>query len=146
MGITVVCTGDRNWDDAGVVDVALSDFLGQDVKYVLGDARGLDTLAREWCEKNEMEHEVFEAEWGKFGNFAGPVRNGLMLSQIPSRNSDHIVLAFHDNLKGSKGTRNCVRQALMLGFKVCLIKHDNPSGTEFTIHMLTFDTLYEEYS
>lgn len=57
--------------------------------------------------------EVFPADWKKYGRAAGPIRNNEMLDSDPD-----VVLAFHDSLETSKGTKHCVEQALKRGMTV----------------------------
>lgn len=45
-----------------------------------GGARGIDTWAGEWAEKREdASVVVVEADWGRYGRAAGPLRNGVMV-------------------------------------------------------------------
>ncbi len=50
------------------------------------------------------------ANWDQYHRAAGPLRNREMLKEAPD-----IVLAFHDDLSQSKGTRDMVNQALKAG-------------------------------
>lgn len=74
---------------------------------IVGDANGIDKLIRISCNKLKIPCEVFIADWDKYGKMAGPIRNKLMLNENPD-----LVLAIHPNLKDSKGTMNCIKQAL----------------------------------
>ena len=55
----------------------------------------------------------FPAQWSKYGRAAGPLRNTQMLSE----GNPDIVLAFHDNIKRSRGTRNMIVQSLKVRFQ-----------------------------
>jgi phage baseplate assembly protein W len=46
----------------------------------------------------------FPADWNRYGVSAGPKRNRAMFRAI----EPHLVIAFHDDLKYSKGTRHMV--------------------------------------
>ena len=53
------------------------------------------------------------AEWDTFGKAAGPIRNGWMLKMEPD-----LVLAFHNDIRQSKGTANMVSIARKKGIEV----------------------------
>jgi hypothetical protein len=119
----VVITGDREWgeDRYGEVLNALArldpnpggDFV------VLGDARGVDTLARaalvELGFSEGRNYRIHYAEWGRYRGGAGPIRNTAMLDD---GGPDAEVWYFHDDLSRSKGTANCVEQANERGLVV----------------------------
>jgi hypothetical protein len=65
-----------------------------------GGASGADSLAGKWAGENGIPVEVFPAQWKKYGNSAGPIRNHQMLEEgLPD-----IVIAF----PGGKGTAHMV--------------------------------------
>lgn len=79
----------------------------------LGDARGVDTIAKDICMEIGIPFVVFVADWSKHGVSAGPIRNGEMLEVA------NTLIA----LPGGKGTANCVNQAKRKGIR--LIKWEN---------------------
>lgn len=113
----VAFTGDREWiADEPIREIVES--LPDTTLFVLGDARGLDTEAKEVCEELGRPFIVEEAHWALLGKYAGHERNGRMLDHLEEGDR---VFAFHDNLDGSKGTKNCVKQALDRGMQVCSV-------------------------
>jgi hypothetical protein len=60
----------------------------------------------------------FPADWDLHGKAAGPIRNRQMLLAKPE-----IVIAFHDDLDSSKGTKDMVKIAKRTGVKVKLARH-----------------------
>ena len=73
---------------------------------------------------------VFEADWDKYGPWAGPTRNTQML-KTPGVN---LLVAF-PGAGESRGTRNCISQARGLGipvaeFPVSTPSQEQESGTE----------------
>lgn len=80
---------------------------------VHGAARGADSLSGEVAEELGCTVEVYPADWLKYGKAAGPIRNKQMLDTGPD-----VVLAFHDDLENSKGTRHCVTEAEKRGLEV----------------------------
>lgn len=75
-----------------------------------GDAKGADRLAGQWARDRKIPLEVYPAEWKKYGNSAGPIRNQRMLEQ----GKPDLVIAFH----GSSGTANMISKAKAAGIKV----------------------------
>ena len=118
----VLVTGDRNWEDKFLVSVVLRGFqtISEDrfdeVFHVIqGGAKGADEAAREWCmSRPSVESVTVEAEWDKHGKAAGPLRNIKMFED----HDPEFVLAFHDDLESSKGTKHCVQEALKRGLVV----------------------------
>lgn len=72
-----------------------------------GGAPGADALSLEAAEAFDVCVQSFPAEWEKYGKAAGPIRNTQMLNE----GKPELVIAFHDDLQNSKGTRNMVQQA-----------------------------------
>lgn len=112
----VQITGDRNWTDRSVIEKALRVVMtetGHAPVVVHGAARGADSLSGEVAEELGCTVEVYPADWLKYGKAAGPIRNKQMLDTGPD-----VVLAFHDDLENSKGTRHCVTEAEKRGLEV----------------------------
>lgn len=76
-----------------------------------GNARGVDRTAAMWASIRDRSIRVcpVSAEWSKYGDRAGPIRNKNMLGQ-----DIDLVIAF----PGGKGTTNMVAQAQRAGVKV----------------------------
>ena len=120
-------TGDRNYEDQMGVWGTMAGVLAidPDAHWVLGDCpTGADKFALDACIKLDWSYEVHKADWARYRRGAGPKRNTAMLDR-----TDGGVLAFHTNIKRSKGTKDCVKQALARGLKVV------PCG--FHLHELT---------
>lgn len=102
--LTVVVTGGRDYSDATMVNEVLDALAPSHL--VLGDARGADTLAKEWAQSKTLQsYRVHAAHWDVHGKKAGPLRNKAMLDDA---GPDAIVVAF----AGGIGTEDCVKQAL----------------------------------
>ena len=103
----VLICGDRDWVDRDLIHSWIEQLQEWGVDSIIeGEARGADTIAREEAEKLGIEVEKFPAEWNRFGRAAGPIRNRQMLDENPD-----LVLAFHDHIEFSKGTRNTLTEA-----------------------------------
>jgi SLOG family YspA-like protein len=123
---TVLVTGDRNWSldnacQAEVIENLMKNYyeVGQPVRIVHGAARGVDSMADYYAVEYSLEVVRYPAEWDQYGRAAGPIRNRQMLDEKPN-----LVVAFHDDLRASKGTKDMVNQALKAGITVVHIMSD----------------------
>lgn len=72
-----------------------------------GEAKMVDTFAREWAESECVEVLECPADWENHGRAAGPIRNKEMLSYSPN-----LVVAISDvPILQTRGTRNMLHQA-----------------------------------
>lgn len=118
----LVC-GDRNWTDKETIRKFLLEYNPTVV--IEGEARGADSLAREVAEEEGIVVEKYPADWNTNGKAAGPIRNQQMLK----KGKPDMVLAFHDNLDKSKGTKHMITIAKKSGLRVFLIKHETNLGS-----------------
>lgn len=108
--------GDRNWNDIEyilTVMQVLQEVFG-DFTVIEGEANGADSISRECAIELGLLVEKYPADWNKFHRAAGPIRNQQMLTE---GNPDG-VLAFHNDLKSSKGTKNMVDISMKIGLPV----------------------------
>jgi YspA, cpYpsA-related SLOG family len=120
----ILACGDRNWTDREFLVEVLDGFGNQylwDFVLVHGAARGADTMADDWAKARDIPVESYPAHWEKYGKAAGPVRNEEML-----RLGIDLVIAFHDDIRHSKGTKHMVGIARNAGVPVKLIYHQGP--------------------
>ncbi len=126
---TILVTGGRDWPDpdrlAAVLDHAAG---GAQIRLLVGDCpTGADRHARAWAERHRVPAEVIPARWqqmkaeGKPRRAAGPLRNLTLLDRLDQAEGQRQVLAFHDDLGRSRGTRHCVTAARHRGYPVTLI-------------------------
>jgi hypothetical protein len=116
----LVC-GDRHWSDFKLVVEVLDGFANQylwDVVVIHGAAAGADTMAGDWADVRDVPVEVYPAQWDRYGKAAGPIRNQEMLAT-----GIDLVLAFHDDIRNSKGTKHMVNIARDAGIPVKLVYH-----------------------
>ena len=105
----VIVCGGRDFDDVALLrDSMESLLLPKKSLVIIGGCRGADKLAAEWARDRGYHEVVVPANWERYGNFAGPVRNAAMLKLEPD-----LVVAF----PGGKGTANMVKQARAAGVK-----------------------------
>jgi len=110
----ILFCGDRHWSNYKIICDVMAD-LDPDVDVVIeGGAKGADILAAAAADYFDIPVLTFPADWKKYGRAAGPVRNTQMLTE----GKPDMVLAFHDDIDSSKGTRNMVEQAKKKGIPV----------------------------
>lgn len=120
----ILICGDRNYKNRGRIRMTLLSLkkIYDKIEYMLeGGAKGADTLGNEVARELGFEVKTFPANWEKYGRAAGPIRNKEMLDQLEIGD---IILAFHDNFKDSKGTKNMVEIGTKKGIKTYLIGKD----------------------
>lgn len=89
-------------------------YIPYDVEMIVsGGARGADTLAQIWAEKNNVPIKVYYPEYDKYSRKAPLVRNRLIVE-----NSDE-VLAFWDGV--SRGTMYTINYARKLNKVVHIV-------------------------
>ena len=79
-----------------------------------GAEDGADKFAREWAEAHGMQPETYEADWTRYGNPAGPIRNEEMIRE----SRPDVCLGFPTPGEKNKGTRNCMSIARKAGVEV----------------------------
>lgn len=119
-------TGDRDWSDPELILAVLRSYGPGPHVVVEGEANGADKQSA-WA-ATELGHEVerHPARWYRidpktdnqyFFKGAGIERNIEMLEA----GRPDIVLAFHDNILRSRGTRHMVTASIMRGFRTLLV-------------------------
>jgi len=119
MAVVLIC-GDRNWNNFKVIeDFILT--LSKDTVIIEGDCRGADKISGYIARKHGLEVIPVPAKWNKYGKTAGPIRNQEMLDKYkPS-----LVVAFHNHIETSKGTKDMIERAINAGIKFKLIKENS---------------------
>lgn len=120
----VLVTGDRDWEDIALVAEKLEK-LPSGTIIVNGACRGADNICAAIAESLGFVLKTYPADWTKYGRGAGPIRNQMMIDK--EHRSDepiNLCLAFHDNIKASKGTRDMVTRAEKAKIPTTLIRHE----------------------
>lgn len=103
----VLVCGDRDWKDYWLIFQALQEIEDQ-IEYVIeGEARGADVMARVAAVWLGIPWLAFPARWDEFDRAAGPIRNEQMLRI----GRPTLVLAFHNNIRKSRGTKDMIHRA-----------------------------------
>lgn len=111
----VIICGDRNWTDEDKICKEINK-LPLYSWIIQGECSGADLLARKIALNLGYDVVGFPANWKKYGKKAGRIRNQRMLQTKPD-----LVIAFHSNLKNSKGTKHMVNIARRQDIKVRII-------------------------
>lgn len=126
----VLVTGDRNWrchDLARRVCARLKAKYGN-VVVIQGAADGVDYAFADAAFDLEMGVASFPAEWDRHGKGAGPKRNAEMVAS-----GADLCIAVHRFIRGSKGTRDCARQAIEAGIPTFLVKDNTGDPRRLTL-------------
>ena len=111
----ILICGDRNWFSQETIRHQLLRYDATQDIVIHGDASGADKLGAKAAELLGFTPDrvlAFPADWTKYGRAAGPIRNQQMIDQKPD-----VVLAFHDQIDKSKGTKNLILLAQQAGIK-----------------------------
>lgn len=121
MPYKVLITGDRNWPCLSLARRVVDRLKAKhgDIEIIHGAAKGVDTAFAVAAANAGAAFRAFHAEWGAYGPRAGPIRNQRMVDE-----GADVCLAFHSNLRWSKGTRDCVTRALKAGIPCWLVESD----------------------
>lgn len=110
----VLVCGSRHFNDYKLLKETLDGF---DITEVIeGEARGADTLARNYAEERKIHVRPFPADWNRHGKAAGPIRNKQMLVE----GQPELVIAFRG--PNSRGTQNMITQSRKAGLEVKVIE------------------------
>lgn len=112
----LVC-GDRNWKNKELIEKVLLNIVqskNESFLIIHGACRGADQLAGEVAEKLNINILEFPAQWNKYGNAAGPIRNQKMLDE----EKPDLVIAFHNNISQSKGTGDMIKRSKMANIPI----------------------------
>lgn len=109
----VIICGDREWSDYACVlshVKALVDLHGDGLVIAHGACRGADMLADRAAracgipDERIRQFPVTSDAWRTLGRKVGPLRNRRMLAEVVP----DFVLAFHNDIESSKGTKDMV--------------------------------------
>mgnify|MGYP001067196822 CR=1 FL=1 len=117
--IVLIC-GDRNWTDRKAIEDFINT-LPRGSVIVEGDCRGADRIAGAIGEAKGFHVYKFQANWSRYGKAAGPIRNEKMIVY----GKPDLVVAFHNDLSKSRGTRDMINRAKRHGIPYQVIKSDN---------------------
>lgn len=117
----VIVAGGRNFNDYALMKERLDHYfqnLNKDELVIIsGKASGADSLGERYAKENGIKIEGYPANWKRYGNAAGPIRNKQM---IVEGKADALV-AFWDNT--SRGTGGMIKLAEEHGLHVRVVRY-----------------------
>lgn len=128
MSERILVCGDRLWSDFDTVLKKLSEIQqSKGIEVVIeGEAEGADKIGAAAAVRLGIPVLKFPANWKKYGHNAGPMRNLEMLSE----GKPTLVLAFHDFIQNSKGTKHMVNAARNTSVPTEVIQSTRRSNNE----------------
>ncbi len=117
--IKLIIAGGRDFNRVLTLKREMLNYDTTSLEVVCGGAKGADTYGERWAKKNNVPIKYFLAEWDKYDNAAGYIRNRQMAEY-----GTHL-LAFWDG--ESRGTKNMIDTATELGLNVQIVMYNNRS-------------------
>lgn len=112
----VIIAGGRTITDYSLVLSALAESQFILTEIVSGMAPGVDTLAIQYAQENNLPLKEFHANWNLYGRSAGPRRNRQMAEYADA------LIAIWDG--ESRGTKNMIEEATKRGLRVFVKRID----------------------
>jgi hypothetical protein len=109
-----IIAGTRDFTDFELLERVLKEFEISEV--VCGMARGADLLGKQYAEKYNIPVKMFPADWKKFKNAAGPIRNIDMAEYADA------LIAFWDG--ESTGTSHMIKEAQRRKLYTIVVKYN----------------------
>lgn len=113
----LVC-GSRDWTNKEIIKKEILELQkNNNIEVVIhGACRGADLISGIVASELQIPIEEYPADWKSDGRSAGPKRNQKMLDE----GKPDFVLAFHDDIDESKGTKDMILRVKKAGvtFKV----------------------------
>lgn len=106
----VLVCGGRDFADSRLLHDTLTGLGRAFEELIEGGASGADGMAYAWADRHGLPVTTFKADWKRYGNRAGPIRNQRMLDE----GKPDLVVAF----PGGRGTADMVKRARAAGVRV----------------------------
>jgi hypothetical protein len=115
----VLICGDRAWKNRESIRTVIEGLITNygEIEIVEGECTGADTIARKIAQELEIPFHCYPAQWKKYGDAAGPIRNQQMIN----REHPDMVIAFHGYIEKSKGTKDMVSKARAAGIQTYIV-------------------------
>lgn len=105
----------ENMNDPDIVDNPCQ------IKFISGCCRGADHLGERFAKSHGLDVKRFPANWDKYGNAAGPIRNEQMAKYAIADGNRGVLVAFWDGK--SKGTKSMIGLAKKYGLEVHVVRY-----------------------
>lgn len=100
----VIVAGSREIADPAVVEQAIRESGFEITTLICGMARGVDLLAYDWAQKNNIPVEEHPADWDRYGRSAGMRRNREMVAV-----AEAAIIIWDGNSPGTENTLKLVK-------------------------------------
>jgi len=121
MSYQMLVCGSRTFDQYAEMKSVLDCLVaikGHPEVIIHGGAHGADSLASRYAYERKIDLHIEGAQWGTYGNLAGPKRNTRMCSMLMPNDE---VFAFVDKpLEQSRGTAHMISLVEARGFIPCI--------------------------
>lgn len=123
--IKITITGSRSITDYKTVKSILDEVLTQYSEFCIniGDAKGVDEQVVSYCKKNNIDYQVYPADWKKYNKVAGVIRNKEMVE-----NSDRGIAIWDGK---SRGTLNTIDYLITYNKPVSIFKIKKQMNCDF---------------
>jgi len=113
----IVIAGSRSFHDYQLLCQTLAPERPRITQVITGGARGADQLGYRWAWKHQVKHQLFRADWERFGKSAGMRRNYQMAQ------AGDLLLAFWDGRSaGTQHMISCMQQLRRFAKISCLFE------------------------
>lgn len=100
--VRIIIAGSRDIDNYQLivknVELFLDGILPTDIEVICGEARGPDTLGRQWANERGIAVRSMPADWDGLGRSAGHIRNDAM-----AKVATHCIVFWDGKSNGSLG-------------------------------------------
>ena len=112
----LIIAGSRAFTDYQLLCQVLAPERHHITQVITGGARGADQLGYRWAWKHQVKHQLFRADWERFGKAAG-VRRNYQMAQA----GDLLIVFWDGHSAGTQHMISCMQQ---LGKPVVVIRTD----------------------
>ena len=121
----IIIAGSREFSDYLLMKKSIFNFLDgrhipkSSVRIVSGRAKGADENGERYAIEHGLKLSTFEAQWWKYGNSAGYLRNEEMAKFAIEDDNTGILIAFWNGT--SRGTKHMINLAEKYGLETHII-------------------------
>ena len=130
--LRIIVAGGRDFRDYDLLEETLSKYLENmnnpdivgnlsQIKFISGCCKGADILGEQFACRYEYDVIRFPANWDKYGNAAGPIRNEQMAKYAVAYGNKGVLVAFWDGK--SRGTKSMIGLAKKYGLEVHVVRY-----------------------
>lgn len=109
-----IIAGSREFTDLDYMSACIEALDFTPTVIISGTARGADRLGEVWASKHSIPIDKFPADWNRYGNSAGFIRNQEMAAE------GDVLLAFWNGK--SKGTNHMIATGRRRGLRVIVFQ------------------------